>query len=505
MQKITYFLFATVLLFSCKTVQQVVPSPSTPTDKMLTEKTVDVNTIKGHIYYLASDELAGRNTPSPELNIAARYLATSLMRYGAKPVEGLEEYFQPVPMKKVTPAKSGTMTFDGETMNLTKDFIVLKGGDIDMTADIVFVERGTAADFEKAEVAGKVVVAIAGYEGQENPQEWFFAGAEKLAIAKAKGAKALVEIYSSAQLPFNFISGYFSQPQTIVDDSEGDDFPHIWLNAGNPKAIAKLTNGQPLKAQFKIEGAKIETLKTHNVVGMVEGTDPVLKNEYVIYSAHYDHVGIGRADETGDTIYNGARDNAVGSVTVLSAAENIAKYPTKRSAIFIFFTGEEKGLLGSAYYANNPAIPLDKVVYCFNSDNGGYNDTSRASIIGLERTGAQPLIEQACAAFGLDAKEDAAPEEGLFDRSDNVNFAKKGVPAPTFSLGFTAFDDEINKYYHQPGDEPQTLDYAYLTKFFQAYVYSCRLIGNTDRSVFWKEGDKYYEAGKALYGESMKN
>ncbi|MEM1124350.1 MAG: M28 family peptidase, partial [Bacteroidota bacterium] len=283
------------------------------------------------------------------------------------------------------------------------------------------------------------------------------------------------------------------------------DFPHIWLNAGNPDAIVKLTKGGKVAATFDVKGAKTEILKTHNVVGMVEGTDPVLKNEYIIYSAHYDHVGIGRADETGDTIYNGARDNAVGSVTVLSAAENLAKYPTKRSAIFIFFTGEEKGLLGSAYYADNPAIPLDQVVYCFNSDNGGYNDTSRASIIGLERTGAEPLIRKACAAFGLDAKPDAAPEQNLFDRSDNVNFAKKGVPAPTFSLGYTAFDDEINKYYHQPGDEPATLDYVYLTKFFKSYVYSCRLIGNTDTSVFWRKGDKYYEAGERLYGDRLKD
>jgi Zn-dependent M28 family amino/carboxypeptidase len=231
-----------------------------------------------------------------------------------------------------------------------------------------------------------------------------------------------------------------------------------------------LRKSNQLNAQLKVEGIQVEPVKTYNVVGMVEGSDPVLKEEYIIYSAHYDHVGIGRADERGDSIYNGARDNAVGTVTVLSAAENLAKYPTKRSALFIFFTGEEKGLLGSHYYANNPAIPLDKVTYCFNSDNGGYNDTSRATIIGLTRTEAQPLIEKACNAFGLDAAEDAAPEQGLFDRSDNVNFAKKGVPAPSFSLGFTAFDDEINKYYHQPSDSPASLDYVYLTKYAVCFL-----------------------------------
>lgn len=502
MHKLTYCLFAILLLSACKTVQEVAQvQPTTLSDKDLTEKTVDVNTIKGHIYYLASDEMAGRNTPSPELNIAARYLATSLMRYGVKPVDGLDEYFQPVPMKKITPAQSGSLSFGAETLELTKDFLCLKGGDVDTEAEVIFLERGTPADFEKIDVRGKIVLVIAGLEGQNNPQEWFFAGADKLKLAKSKGAKALIELYSSAQLPWNYLVNFLNQPQTIVDDSSIESFPHIWLNASNAAAISQLKGGNGIKAQLKVDGIKEEILKTYNVVGMVEGTDSVLKNEYIIYSAHYDHVGIGRADETGDTIYNGARDNAVGSVTVLSAAENLAKYPTKRSAIFLFFTGEEKGLLGSAYYANHPAIPLEKVVYCFNSDNGGYNDTSRASIIGLTRTGAQPLFEQACTAFGLKAMEDAAPEQGLFDRSDNVNFAKKGVPAPTFSLGFTSFDDEITKYYHQPGDEPQTLDYAYLTKFFQSYVYSCRLIGNTDRSVFWNEGDKYYDAGKALYGE----
>lgn len=93
------------------------------------------------------------------------------------------------------------------------------------------------------------------------------------------------------------------------------------------------------------------------------------------------------------------------------------------------------------------------------------------------------------------------PEQGLFDRSDNVNFAKKGVPAPTFSLGITAFDDTVNTYYHQPADGPNTLDYDYLVKFFKSYVYACRLIGNTSQSVFWKEGDKYYDAGKKLYNK----
>ena len=165
----------------------------------------------------------------------------------------------------------------------------------------------------------------------------------------------------------------------------------------------------------------------------------------------------------------------------------------------MLFTGEEKGLLGSRWFVEHSPLDLKKMVYCFNSDNAGYNDTSAATIIGLGRTTAEKFIKDACQAYGLLATDDPAPEQGLFDRSDNVNFAKKGIPAPTFSLGFKAFDAEIGKYYHQPADHADNLDYAYLHKFFSAYVYSCRLIGNTSEKLFWKDGDKYFEAGKKLY------
>jgi len=498
-----YFFAIVVFLFSCNTIKKVSTTEALKkdADQKLTTSTVDMNEIKGHIYYLASDEMKGRDTPSPEQDIAARYLATSLMKYGVKPPAGQEDYLQKVPMKTVTPATSGTLAFGTYNFSLPNDFLLLEGGNVDVNGSVVFLDRGTEKDFAATDVKDKIVVTFCGFEGQDNPQEWFYTGRQKMKWAKEKGAKAHIEIYTSTQIPFNFLARYFTGKSTMLDDSEGDEnFPYLWMNAGNKEAVAAIKNTADIPVNVKVEGLVIEKMMTHNVVGVVEGSDPVLKNEYIIYSAHYDHVGIGAVME-GDSIYNGARDNAVGSVTVLSAAENIAKYPTKRSAIFIFFTGEEKGLLGSSYYAENPIIPLNKVTYCFNSDNAGYNDTSVATIIGLERTDASNLIEKACTTFGLTAIKDNMPEQGLFDRSDNVNFAKKGVPAPTFSLGITAFDDEINRYYHQAADGPNTLDYPYLFKFFKSYVYACRLIGNTSQSLFWKEGDKYYEAGKELYGK----
>ncbi len=251
-------------------------------------------------------------------------------------------------------------------------------------------------------------------------------------------------------------------------------------------------------AKLNMTASNRNDLSSYNVVGVVEGTDPVLKNEYIIYSAHYDHVGIGPANELGDKIYNGARDNAVGVTTVLSMAQNLAKYPTKRSALFILFTGEEKGLLGSKYYVDNPIVPLKQMVFCFNSDNGGYDDTSLVTIVGLPRTTAEDNIKQAASDFGLTAINDPAPEQGLFDRSDNVNFAAKGIPAPTFSMGFRSFED-ATKYYHQPDDHADSLDYTYLEKFFRAYVMSGRNIGNDPETPVWTAGDKYEKASKALY------
>ena len=467
-------------------------------DQLLTQETVQTKTIQGHIYFLASDELKGRNTPSNELNIAARYLETSLMRYGVQPIPTLDSYFQKVPLSN--PPESGFFHVEDATLSLNEDFIVVNGQNTNLDASLVFIGQGTTEDFKKINLKDKIAVTWAGYEGESDPKNWFVSGGDKRKLAEAAGAVGLVELYNSQRLPWSFLVRRMGRSQIMMEEV-ATTLPHIWLNASKTELVKKLKTAENVKGQLQLNLPKNTNPDTYNVVGMVEGTDPVLKNEYIIYSAHYDHIGIGRADEQGDTIYNGARDNAVGVVTVLSAAENIAKYPTKRSAIFLFFTGEEKGLLGSNWYANHPAIPLEKVVYCFNSDNGGYNDTSIATVVGLTRTTAQANIEKACTAFGLEAIEDPAKEQGLFDRSDNVNFAKKGVPAPTFSMGFRAFDEEIGKYYHQPSDHADNLDYTYLTKFFKSYVYSCRLIANDPSIPFWRAGDKYYPIGKELYKE----
>ena len=474
-------------------------------DKTDLDKTIDTvsqQTIKDHIFYLASDELKGRNTGSEEILIAADYLAQQLESFGAKPVPGADGYFQPVPLRIKTPATAASFEYSGRSFTLNEDFLIVDGQSGAFEGEVVYLNYGLEADYENAVVEGRMVFVKAGDGEVTDRRAILGLSREKYELARAKGAAGLVEFYSSPTTPWGQLGSSFNRVNVTLDsfDDQGEIIPHLWLKDLDNANQRFMMTRSIKRASISIEGMQNELTKDKNVVAMVEGSDPELKDEFIMFSAHYDHVGIGTPNEEGDSIYNGTRDNAIGSVTVLSAAQNIAKYPMKRSALFILFTAEEKGLLGSRYLAENPIIPNNEIVFCWNSDNAGYNDTSISTIIGLERTTASQFIKDANQAFGLTAIDDPAGEQGLFDRSDNVSFARKGIPAPTYSLGFTAFDDEIGKFYHQTADNPNTVDYNYLEKFFKSYVYASRMIGNAEETPFWVKGDKYYETGVELYG-----
>jgi Zn-dependent M28 family amino/carboxypeptidase len=248
-----------------------------------------------------------------------------------------------------------------------------------------------------------------------------------------------------------------------------------------------------------IEAPPTVPVPAKNVAGAIEGKDPVLKNEWIVVSAHYDHVGV-KKNATPDSIYNGARDNAIGTTALLHAAKFFSKNPPKRSVLFLAVTGEEKGLLGSEWYANHPLIPLNQTVFDLNCDGAGYNDKTIATIIDLNRTSVDELLKKACQSFGLEAKGDPAPEQNLYERSDNLNFAVKGIPAVDMAPGVKAFDPELFKYYHQPADEVSSLDMTYIEKFHRAFVYAAYLIVNDKEKPQWRKGDKFEEAGRRLYG-----
>ena len=322
-------------------------------------------------------------------------------------------------------------------------------------------------------------------------------GGEKSKRAKEAGAVALIERFNAPAVPWQLASNFLNRATLTLDQGSSSDLTYIWV-----EDLKNQLRGDVLtKASLEITGKTNRSVDGKNVVAWIEGTDPNLKNEYVLLSAHYDHVGVGTPDAQGDSIYNGARDNAVGTVAVMNAAKYFAQNPPKRSILLALWTAEEKGLLGSAYFANNPLVPLDQIVYNLNIDNAGYNDTSLITVIGLGRTSGDFLLEEAAAEFGVKAVSDPSPEQGLYDRSDNVNFARKGIPAPTFSLGFTAFDDSIQKYYHKAGDHVDNFDLDYAQIYWKAFILSAQKIANWDQRPAWKAGDKYEEVSKQLYGK----
>ncbi|MEM6845036.1 MAG: M28 family peptidase [Bacteroidota bacterium] len=457
--------------------------------------------VEAHIRFLASDALKGRDTGSPELNIAAQYIAAYFQGYGLQTVDSTNSYFQPVALFNESPPTSATLAFQEKEFQLAEDMLLLAGDSLNQEAPAVFVNYGMPEDLEGVDLEGKIAVALLGRPGDTNPQSAFFASPQKQTQIAEMGGVALVELYRSTQIPWSLLVRYLNSNQMKVGGDSQEEMPIIWLNDGQStlKGLFEEESGEVASLNI---GSKVrQPVNTKNVVGVLEGTDPGLKDEYIILSAHYDHVGVNpQATGAEDSIYNGARDNALGTTALLSAAKYFSESPPQRSLLFLAFTGEEKGLLGSQYYSQNPLVPMKQVVFNLNTDGAGYNDTTRVTTIGLERTSAQEAIASASQSVGLEAIMDPVPEQNLYDRSDNVNFAKLGVPAVTFAPGATDFGPEIMKYYHQVADEAESLNFNYVEKYCEAFVQAAENIANLKKAPNWNKGDKYEEAGKQLYG-----
>ncbi len=470
----------------------------------------DVKTpeVEYKLRFLASDELKGRDTGSEENNIAASFIAAHLEAYGFKPAEGQSSFYQTINFLKTKAPSRGMLKIGANTFNQGEELMIISGNLENTTAEVVFARHGWVDeasgrdDYDDLDVKGKIVVVLPGTEEDQSDQAAFGAAAGKRKIAQSKGALALIELYR-LQFPWQFFKRYFGGESLSQPDGNNNGEPTMlygWMQEGQDQEdLAKVREGKSLGGEIMSEGYVRQEAPSHNVVGVLEGSDPELKDEYILLSAHFDHVGVQSRGPGQDSIFNGARDNAMGTVAILTAAESLSKERPKRSVIILACTGEEKGLLGSRYYSENPLVPLEKTIFNLNTDGAGYNTTSSIAVIGWGRTGTDYAIEKSAEAFGLGIIKDPAPEQGLFDRSDNVSFASKGVPALNFGPAFENFDAEIQKYYHQPADEADAVDMEYLLKYAQSFTYLARIIANNIEKPTWKEGDKYEEAGKELY------
>ena len=469
--------------------------------------------VEAHLRFLASDELQGRRTGAPGNLIAARYIADYFKSYGVQPVPGAEGYYQNFPIESVTPPNDASLAVGKTVYEHRKDFIVIAGEAADFKGTAIFAGYGWVApasghdDYQGLDVKGKVVFVISGLPDNPSTRAAFSSIRDKRAFAQQRGAAALIELYR-LNFPWPFALNFFGRSSTRLADDAGEapvDLPYGWLKEKGNDPVAAVVKGQSQKAAFSSSGASSVRKYVPNVLGLIEGADPELKNEYVLLSAHFDHVGTGKegggAFTEQDSIFNGARDNAMGTTALLLAARALSQHPPKRSVILMGCNGEELGLLGSQYYANNPLIPLNKVVYNINADGAGYNDTRYISALGFGRTGTDEMVGAAAAACGLEVLPNPVPEQGLYDRSDNVSFAAKGVPALSLSPGVTAFDEELSRYYHQVADEADSVDMDYLLKYCKTFVHAARLIADATQRPQWIKGDKYEEAGRTLYEE----
>ena len=468
------------------------------------DKIVSADAAFEPLNYLASDDLKGRSPKRPEIDVAAKYISSNLKKAGAIEINGAHDYYQTFEINLTTPAKQGSLEVNESKFTIGKELLQIGGQDISLNTPIVYAGFGNKEDLDSIDVKGKIVVTRFGTSDSSSTGEAFNNIPAKQSALVERGAIAMIELFHQKDAPWNAIQHYFGEDRV---KSKKDSIPVLLLYAGDSTFMSSLKNAA--KATLNTTGNGIKSIPAKNVMGWVEGTDAKLKDQYIVLSAHYDHIGVTDHPKTEDgktdSIYNGARDNAIGVAAVLNAAQYFTKYPPKRSILFVLYTAEELGLIGSKYFSDHPVVPLNKMVYNLNIDNAGYNDTTIITVVGLGRTSADDDIKNACAAYGVKAVPDPAPEQNLFDRSDNLNLAVKGVPAPTFSLGFTAFDSVVMKRYHQLSDEVESINMDYALKYIRSYVLAAKNIANNAAQPSWKKDDKYEAAWKKLYGVDVKN
>lgn len=507
----------------------------------------NTNRMKADLRFLASDLLEGRGTGSRGGDIAAEYIATQFALAGLKPIGLNGTYMQAVPLKGLTTQPESILRMipaSGDPIELKylDEFVAndlsLKEEEV-IDAPVAFVGFGINApeyhwnDFAGIDVKGKVLLAIVG--DPSGPDEKFFGGKAmtyygrwtyKYEEAARQGATGILLIHDTALASYgwNVVRNSNSGEQAYLDNPPGTYAVSMagWVHqdaarkivAASGLDLTKLFEAAqspgfkpvelPLRVQAKLT-AKIRPLHAQNVAGMLEGTEPKHKDEVIVYSAHYDHLGIG-VPVDGDNIYNGALDNASGTALLLEMARAMAASPTKppRSIVFLAVTAEERGLRGSEYYGTHPLIPADKTLMNLNYDGIWlYGDTRDVNVTGAERTTVWPIVQEMSRELNFAIAPETHPEAGYFYRSDHFSFARVGVPAFSLDLGndfvgkTKEFGEQIyteynKKRYHQPSDAfNEDWDYTGAAKLARLGIYIGWRVAELPAHPAWMPGDEF--------------
>ena len=517
---------------------------------------IDTNAVLADITKLASDEFEGRAPGSKGEQLTVQYLIDQFKAAGLEPGNPDGTWVQKVPLVSLTPEPEGPLTVKGAGKSLTfkphDDFVAFSKRVTDEVklenSPIVFVGYGVQApefkwdDFKGVDVKGKTVVvlvndppvpqaagtnaldtAVFGGRAMTYYGRWTY----KYDKAAEMGADACIIVHETdrAGYGFNVVQGFGGERFDLVTPDKNMSRAKVesWISLDAATALFKAAglDFQKLKAEaatrefkpvplnlnasFALK-QKMRTVDSQNVVAKLTGADPVLKGEYVVYSAHWDHFGIGE-EKNGDKIYNGAADNASGTAGMLEIARRLKTIQPapKRSSIFVAVTAEEQGLLGSQYYAQFPLYPLNKTVANINTDDNLplWGRTKDVIVIGLGASDLDDYMRDAAAEQGRVLVPDAEPEKGFYYRSDHFNFAKVGVPALDIDDGIDYVDkpagfgrqkkdDYTAKDYHQPSDDVKAdWDLTGAAEQLRMLLAVGYRIANADKMPEWKPGNEF--------------
>ncbi len=487
---------------------QVSPPVAASASAIAGLKRIEAREIDAHLRFLSSDLLEGRAPATRGGRLAAEYIASQLQIFGVEPaVNG--SYFQEVPIDvvKSNPATISVVASGKANANLkfTDDVVVWAGAPApssEARGELVFVGYGAKApeyrwdDFKNTDLKGKILLVLVNDPPAPATEPNLFGGKAmtyygrwtyKYEEAERQGAAGMLIVHTTdaAGYPWQVVVGSNSTEHRILprdpklpppiavrgwitDPAATALLAQAGLNLADLRKQAESRDFKPVPTGITIDAHftnSVQRMKSENVIGVVRGSDPRLRNEYVAYSAHWDHLGIGPV-VNGDSIYNGASDNASGVADILAVAHSMAQSPrTRRSNLFLFVTAEESGLLGSQYYGEHPTVPAANIIAHLNVDGGNLLGKVRdLTVLGATKSSLGPSLAASVRGYGMRLSPEAHPERGLFYRSDHFSLAKAGIPAISIGRGtdFIGRSPEWGKQqdedytahrYHQPSDE----------------------------------------------------
>jgi len=528
-------LFFSALLLATPLVSQQAKSTYDPGIRPVTAESIAAeeaaeNAWFSHLQFLASDDLKGRQTGTADYLRAADYVESQFKAIGLKSA-GTDGFRQPVGFRKIkTDVEKSSLEIvhpDGSVLSIKIGPGVSLSPHVDgsdpLEAPAVFAGYGFAVpsqnfdDLDGVDLRGKIAVVFGGSPPSVHGplRAYFRTAAERWKALKAAGAIGVITIQPAGSRGVR-PSAPTERPVYLLSDPQTDTLTGIRLGAtlaeeaakvlfeGSPRTLEELqaiaSSGKPFPKfplAVKIRATTVvqvlEEFKAPNIVGSLPGTDRHLKSEFLIISAYLDHVGVGR-EVNGDTIYNGAMDNAVGIASLIEVAKALAKHPSKRSIIFLALTGEEEGELGSQYFARFPTVSRRSIIADLNMDM--YLPIFPLHFLEVQGLGESTLGNDARAAAQLNDIEvqfDKQPDENRFIRSDQASFVKYGIPGLAFKFGWLpggpeekAFNEWIKSRYHRPSDDlGQPIDRGAAIRFDRVLVTLAERVANASRRPTW--------------------